>query len=174
MSVALITVAGVEICGRVIGHDRLRRRKGVVASLENLSGQWGMAIDSIEFPTIDNGFGVTEQDTASDTPSKSVATGSVLMFVDDFHGWRSRADEIFIDVAVAAPSCIESLVATAWKDHCKQAALGVPESEQLASVSTSSWESSTNADSSQASDGAEPNGSGSGWSPDTGNKESPW
>ena len=174
MSVALITVAGVEISGRVMGQDRLRRRKGVVVPLENLSGQWGIAIDSIEFPSIDNGFGVTEQDTVSDTPSKSVVTGSVLMFVDDFHGWRSRADEIFIDVAVVAPSCLESSVATAWKLHCKQVSEGAVQSEQLASVSASSWDTSMNSESSQSSSDTESNDSGSGWSPDAGNKESPW
>lgn len=174
MSVALITVAGTDICGRQLGHDRLRRRQGVVAPLENLSGQWALAIDSIEFPSIDSGFGVTEQDTASDLPSKSVVTGSVLMFVDDFHGWRSRADEIFIDVAVAAPGCLESFVATAWKVHCKQVAEGAVQSEQLASVSASSWDTSKSSGSSQTSNDTESNGSGSGWSPDTGNKESPW
>jgi hypothetical protein len=174
MSVALITVAGVEISGRVMGKDRLRRRKGVVVPLENLSGQWGIAIDSIEFPSIDNGFGVTEQDTVSDDPSKSVVTGSVLMFVDDFHGWRSRADEIFIDVAVVAPSCLDSFVATAWKLHCKQVAEGAVESEQLASVSASSWDTSMNSGSSQSSSDSESNDFDSGWSPDAGNKESPW
>jgi hypothetical protein len=174
MSMALITVDAAEIAGRSIGHDRLRRRKGIVAPLENLSGQWGIAIDSIEFPPIDSGFGATEQDTTLDMPLKSVVTGSVLMFVDDFHGWRSRGDEIFINVAVAAPGCIEPFVATAWKSHCKQATDGAFQTEQLASVSTSSWDTSMSTGQSQSSNDAESSDSGSSWSPDTGNKESPW
>jgi hypothetical protein len=96
------------------------------------------------------------------------------MFVDDFHGWRSRADEIFIDVAVVAPGCLDSFVATAWKLHCKQVAEGAVQSEQLASVSTSSWDTSMNTGSSQSSSDTESNDSGSGWSPDSGNQESPW
>ena len=174
MSVALITVAGAEICGRQLGSDRLRRRYGVVAPLESLSAQWALAIDSIEFPTTDNGFGLVEQDTASETPSKSVVTGSVLMFVDDFHGWRSRADEIFIDVAVAAPSCLESSIARAWKLHRKLVEDGSAQFDQPALVSTSSWDTSTSSGSSQISGDTESNGPVSGWSPDSGNKESPW
>ncbi len=113
LSSAVVTVDRGSIVGRVRHRDRLRRLDGAAMTLD-LSGQWAFVIDSIEFPPIDEMFGATAQPTDADRPIRTVVTGSVLMFVDDWSGYEERVRQLFFDVKLALPGILESAIADAW------------------------------------------------------------
>ncbi len=123
LSSAVIYSPSVQVVGRARHRDRLRRRDGAAVSLE-LTGEWAFAVESIGFPPTEDMFGTTPQSLESEVPSRSVVTGSVLMFIDDWNGWEQRADELAMDVRGTLPTALEPLIDAAWKTHRESARSG--------------------------------------------------
>jgi len=116
---ALISVDRGTIVGRVQRPRRFLRSGGVFVPLD-LTGQWALAIDTIEFPASDGVLGAAPQSTELDAPTRSVVTGSILLFVDAWHGWSRRGDQVFVTAQVEVPNALEPHILAAWRRHCSE------------------------------------------------------